>query len=305
MDDDDGGMSGSSKYRGGDDDDEGGSPTVELQPVPMSKNSGNRFVALVWDRLLNEEGKDALDMHYDRIALTEEHVMFCRKTSLHNDTFNTESMVDVLFSRQLLSSDLQRTVGHAYCMESTALEHIHEHMKQEPILKMLTGGDISNIPLYRWRHIRDYSLRIDDGRFGCPCMLAAMDFEPEEVGNLRKELKDKQLEALIRSERIIAAGTLHLPTEFKDDEASAMPLGDLIFFNAKNREEAIEFVESLPNAQEGLYENMQVHFYNMLDTTGKFVAEDPLRDAPGAQMQEALEYWGYPADDDQTPWLNW
>ena len=190
-------------------------------------------------------------------------------------------------------------------MESTKLEYIHEHMRNEPILKMLTGGDISKIPLYRWRHIRDHSLRIDDGRFGCPAMLVAMDYEPEEVGNLRAEMREKQLEAMIRSERIIAAGTLHLPTELKGDEASAMPLGDLIFFNAKDRAEAVEFAESLPNAKEGLYKQMKVSFYNTLDITGKFVSEDPIiDDNPCGDLREAMEYWGYPVDDDQTPWLN-
>lgn len=190
-------------------------------------------------------------------------------------------------------------------MESTKLEFVKEVMMEEPIINMLTVGDISKVPLYRWRHIRDYSLRIDDGRFGAPCMLVALDHEPEEIGNLRSEVWEKQLEVLIRSSKIIAAGTLHLPTEYKDDEASAMAVGDLIFFNAKDREEAIEFAESLPFSQEGLYKNMKVHFYNALDTTGKFVSEDPLRDSPCHQMQEALQYWGYPTDDDQTPWLNW
>ncbi|CAB9498016.1 expressed unknown protein [Seminavis robusta] len=302
-DDEFGGGEFSNGYR--DPDDTGDSPTVEMKPVPMSKNAGNRFVAFVWDRLLDTENRDQSELHHDRIDLTEDHVMFCRKTNLYSDEFNTESMVDILFSRQLLSSDLRRTIGHAFCMESTELLHIQELMKNEPIINMLTEGDISNIPLYRWRHIRDYSLRVDDGRFGCPCMLVATDHEPEEVGNLRADVWDQQMEALIRSERIIAAGPLHLPTELKDDEASALAVGDMIMFNAKNRDEAVEFVESLPYAQEGLYQNMKVHFYNTLDTTGKFVSEDPLRDSPCEQMQEALDVWGYPTGDDQTPWLNW
>jgi uncharacterized protein YciI len=190
-------------------------------------------------------------------------------------------------------------------METTKLECTHRMMEEEPIIKMLTDGDISKVPLYRWRHIRDYTLRIDDGRFGAPCMLVAMDHEPEEVGNLRSEFWEKHLEAMIRSNKIIAAGPLHLPTELKDDAASNLAVGDLIMFNAKNREEAIEFAESLPFAEEGLYKSMRVHFYNALDTTGKFVSEDPLRDSPCEEMQEALQYWGYPTDDDQTPWLNW
>lgn len=74
-------------------------PTIELKPVPMSKNAGNRFVAFFWDAQLNENPeKDSLDLHEDRIALTEEHVMFCRKANLYNETFNQDSMVDVLWS---------------------------------------------------------------------------------------------------------------------------------------------------------------------------------------------------------------
>lgn len=84
--------------RGYRDADEDETPTIELQPVPMSKNAGNRFVAFCWDRELDTQGRDALDLHYDRIEHTEDHVMFCRKTNLYNETFNTESMVDVLWS---------------------------------------------------------------------------------------------------------------------------------------------------------------------------------------------------------------
>lgn len=87
------------RYRGLHEEDD--TPTVELQPVPMSKNSGNRFVALVWDRQLDTKGRDAMDLHYDRIALTEEHIMFCRKANMYNDEFNTYSMVDIPWSRQL------------------------------------------------------------------------------------------------------------------------------------------------------------------------------------------------------------
>jgi len=76
-------------------------------------------------------------------------------------------------------------------------------------------------------------------------------------------------------------------------------------FNAMDRDAAIDFIESMPAAEEGLYGDMRVHFYNNLDITGKFVAEDPLRDAPCHQMKEAMEVWGYPVADDQTPWLNW
>jgi len=97
MDDDmdDSGNSYDRNYRDNQDE----TPTIELSPIPMSKNTGNRFVAFFWDAQLNEDPKkDGLDLHYDRIALTEEHVMFCRRTNLYNETFNKDSMVDVLWS---------------------------------------------------------------------------------------------------------------------------------------------------------------------------------------------------------------
>jgi hypothetical protein len=94
------------------DDDGDETATVELQPIPTSKNSGNRFVAFVWDQVLDNiygsgssesvaagtTKKDALDLHYDRMQHTEDHVMFCRKTNLYNDTFNMESNTDILWS---------------------------------------------------------------------------------------------------------------------------------------------------------------------------------------------------------------
>lgn len=189
-------------------------------------------------------------------------------------------------------------------MESRELAHVQDLLREEPITKSLTNGDISNIPLYRWRHIRDYTLRQDDGRFGMPVMLLAMDHDPEEIGmGLREATRKADLEYLIRTERVIAAGPLHLPTEFKDDPSS-IPVGDLIMYNAKNRQDAIEFAEGLPSAAEGLYKEMRVQFYNNLDITGKFVSENPMRDTPNTEMRDALEIWGYPVDDEQTPWLN-
>lgn len=83
--------------------------TVEEIPVPASRNNvGNRFVAVIYDRshsdlydAKNSEESMFWDMHEARIALTEEHVMWARKQNLYNETFNTESMADVLWSHQL------------------------------------------------------------------------------------------------------------------------------------------------------------------------------------------------------------
>jgi hypothetical protein len=94
--------------------DEDETPTIELQPVPISKNCGNRFVAIVWDRKHRQRKKqnkqqqqeddndeDVWDWHEQRVEHTEDHVLFCRKQNLYNETFNTESMVDVLWSLQM------------------------------------------------------------------------------------------------------------------------------------------------------------------------------------------------------------
>jgi len=76
-------------------------PTIELQPLPMSKNAGNRFVAFLWSRELDTGESDPMHLHENHIALTEDHVMFCRKANLYNETFNTESMVDVVWSHPM------------------------------------------------------------------------------------------------------------------------------------------------------------------------------------------------------------
>ena len=83
-----------------DGDEEEESPSAEETPVPMSKNAGNRFVAVVFDRTLSDE-TDVLALHQNRIDLTEDHVLFCRKQNLYNETFNTESMADILWSFQM------------------------------------------------------------------------------------------------------------------------------------------------------------------------------------------------------------
>ena len=87
------------QYDDGEDDVE----TIEQKPVPMSKNAGNRFVALYWDHELEQnklegEPRESWFLHYDRDDLNEDHVMYCRKANLYNETFNQESMVDVMRS---------------------------------------------------------------------------------------------------------------------------------------------------------------------------------------------------------------
>jgi uncharacterized protein YciI len=290
-------------------------PVTEEVPVPMSRNNvGNRFVAVVFDGNFDGSGeKDPWEMHDDRIALTERHVIWARKQNLYNDTFNVESRADVLWSHQLLSSDLQRTVGHAMCIDSPTIDDCREALSRDPIVRSLLGVDpatgacdASRVPLYRWRQIRDHTLRRDDGRDGLPNMVLAFD-RPEATsdGLLREEVSNDHLEYLIRSERVIAAGPLHVATPDKTDPTS-VPVGTLLFFNAADREDAIGFAEDDPAARAGLYETITVHRFNSLDVTGKFVSENLYFLGQNTyQMKEAMEYWGYPVDDLQTRWLNW
>ena len=136
-------------------------------------------------------------------------------------------------------------------------------------------------------------------------MLLAFD-RPEAMSDgLREEIFNDHLEYLIRSERIIAAGPLHVATDEKKDPES-MAVGTLMLFNAVDRDDAIAFVENDPAALAGLYETMTVHRYNSLDVTGKFVSENLYYPKQNTyQMKEAMQYWGYPVEDDQTKWLNW
>jgi len=297
-------------------------PTIDEIPVPMSRNNvGNRFLALVFDRTHSskynsgdvdeDDGSVLWEMHHDRVALTEEHVMWARKQNLYNETFNTGSMADVLWSHQLLSSDLQRTIGHAMCIDSPTIHHCREALSRDPIIRSLLGVDsdgecdVSSIPLYRWRQIRDHTLRRDDGRDGLPTMALAFD-RPEAMSDgLREEIFTDHLEYLIRSERIIAGGPLHVATEEKTDPAS-VAVGTLLLFNAANRDHAVEFVENDPASLVGLYGTVTVHRYNNLDVTGKFVSENLYFPKQNTyQMKEAMEHWGYPVNDRQTKWLNW
>ena len=72
------------------------------EPVPMSKNAGNRFVAVVYDSRLDNNGRDWEEMFENRTALTEDHVRWCREANLYDDTSpNRDSDVDVMYSYQM------------------------------------------------------------------------------------------------------------------------------------------------------------------------------------------------------------
>ena len=215
-------------------------------------------------------------------------------------------------SHNSLSSCATRPIGHILILESTDLAHIKSFLATDPIVQRL-GCSVEDIPLYRWRHIKDYTLRMDDGRDGYPNVLIQMDRPAEELGgtDIRSVTEEAKLEYMIRSRKVIAAGPLHLPTEIKDDPSS-MPVGDIVFFNAMDRDEAVEFAENDPAGLAGLYETMRVHKYNTLEITGKFISEN-LHTLEGNDdivnrhliLKEEMRAEGYPVDDEQTPWFNY
>jgi len=301
-------------------------PTSEEKPVPLSKNAGSRFIAFVWDHLVDEENRDRMDLHEERVKFTTDHIMYCRKTNLYNETFNYNSMVDVVWSYPLLSSDLKSYIGHALCLDSNTRESAEEFLRNDPIIQSIAGKSSSdileNISILRWRHLKDYSLRQDDGREGLPTMIIGLHNPPvtskssqtksklptKKWQTVREQTYDDHLKYLIQSDLIIQAGPLHVGTAEKDDPKS-VAIGDLIIMNAHNRNHAIEFAENDPLALAGLYQTLKVHRFNDLDVTGKFVVDNIyLQMCNGKnthmEMKEALQYWGYPVSDKQTRWLN-
>ena len=71
------------------------------QPPPLSRNAGNAFVALIFDKALDTHGREWDDLMEDRIVDTGKHVRWCREANLYNETVNTDSMVDVRRSYQV------------------------------------------------------------------------------------------------------------------------------------------------------------------------------------------------------------
>jgi hypothetical protein len=113
-------VSDSSDYGGGDDtdyEDEGGTkeqasgpryrefqdePAVEAKPVPVSKNSGYRFVALYYDAEVDvNPARTRWERHCLRMNLMQHHVLWARCTNMYNETFNNNSMADVVWSYPL------------------------------------------------------------------------------------------------------------------------------------------------------------------------------------------------------------
>lgn len=84
-------------------------PSIEELPVPMSKNSGSRFVAFVWDKDLDAirvttkggKRKTREELHDERSEKIEDHILWARKANLYNETFNNNSVADVVWSYPL------------------------------------------------------------------------------------------------------------------------------------------------------------------------------------------------------------
>ena len=77
-------------------------PTIEEVPIPTSKNAGSRFIAFIWDHLVDvTQKRSRIELHDSRVKLTTDHVMHCRKTNLYNETFNYNSAADVIWSYPL------------------------------------------------------------------------------------------------------------------------------------------------------------------------------------------------------------
>jgi hypothetical protein len=114
-------VSDSSDYGGGDDtdyEDEGGGtkeqasgpryrefqdvPAVEAKPVPLSKNSAYRFVALYYDAEVDANpGRTRWERHCLRMNGMQHHVLWARCANMYNETFNNNSMADVVWSYPL------------------------------------------------------------------------------------------------------------------------------------------------------------------------------------------------------------
>lgn len=308
----------SSVNNDGDDDGEGmrrlnamDAPTVEEEPVGPSKNAGQRFLAVVWDDRVDTQGRSREALHELRVDTMTDHVLYCRKANLYNETFNYNSMADVFWSYPLLSSDLGCFVGHAYCIDSNTVEDARNLLRHDPMVQAIRGNDddkddLSNICLYKWRHIKDHTLRQDPGRHGSPTLVLNLhhDDADEDDAAAREEHYDDHLRYLIGSERVIQAGPLYAVEE------EGTPLGDVTILNAEGRHHAVDFAEHDPLALQGLYGTMRVHRFNDLDVTGKFASTNQMVDEDVRvnnveyEMREALEYWGYPIEDRQTKWVN-
>jgi len=314
---------------------------VEEKPIPMSKNAQKRFLVYYYDHDVDAHadvdgdgsGRDVWERHDLRQNLMEQHVLWARTANLYNHTFNNNSMADVVWSYPLLSADGTVMIGHALCIDSNTVEGAKELLSREPILMALTNelerdmdlsqvifeipaasaddkphkgryprADLTKVGFYRWKHIRHYTLRQDDGMDDLAPTLI-ISFDHPSIPELRASTNTSHVEYLMDSEQVVMAGPFHA---IMDDgvSQSATAIGDFVVVNTRDRAHAIEFAEQDPCARAGLYDLIRVHDFNNLDVTGKFVLNNKFQPNEFDQVKDAMDQWGYPVDDEQTVWLN-
>ena len=264
---------------------------------------------------------EELFRHRQKFNTIKSHVRWAREANLVNETVHTwkeDVKVDIPFSYSILSTDQQSEIGSIICLNAQSSEDALKYLAKEPMIKYLlnceeedTNGDgvvkvlkKSNL-LFQWRHAEEAKLRQDDGRFGLPYAMIGLDAKKSE--NLRDKHAREHYEYLIRSERVIASGSLlSFDTENSSDSESKTVgegIGDIVFFNAPSRSDAILFAESDPLSLQGVYESLRVQRYNTIDVTGKHVAMDKYARSCNDVVFNEMEEEGYAVYDYQTPWV--
>jgi uncharacterized protein YciI len=256
-------------------------------------------------------------------------------------SFLTDSLAIFFSALRSLSADRSLMVGHAICIDSNTVEGAKELLSREPILMALTNelerdidssevifeipktspddenhkaryprADVSNIGFFRWKHIKHYSLRQDDGmsspdnEYMTPTLIISFDHDPsKEIADLRANTNTSHVEYLMESEQVVMGGPFH--QVMGDGEAeSATAVGNIMVVNTPGREHAIRFAEDDPCAKVGLYQTIRIHDFNNLDVTGKYVLQNKLHPNEFDHVKDAMDQWGYPVGDDLTAWLN-
>lgn len=235
--------------------------------------------------------------------------------------------------------DTSLGIGHAICIDSNSLSYAQELLSKEPILQALTNADddtfdlpvhediltmpspltattttrpladLSKVKLFRWRHIKDHSLRQDDGMLDrTPWIIIALDRPNQQ--SLRAATNRSHVEYLIDSERIVMAGPLYTtPTNSNSSSMAAEDtfpspepaVGNFMVVNALDRNDAVQFAENDPCALAGLYDSIRIHDYNAIDVSGKFVT---VQIGDQDKVRAVMKSWGYPLNEDQTAWIN-
>ena len=89
-------------------------------------------------------------------AMSDDFFPFVVETFVYSKTSPSLMLITSLVCYSL-SSDLQRAIGHAMCIDSPTIEDCREALSRDPIIRSLVGVDdngqcdVSSVPLYRWR----------------------------------------------------------------------------------------------------------------------------------------------------------